>query len=413
MSFATKRILMIVGLLLVTFLIGFALFSMFKKTEITGNEGNQPTTGTSTSGNLPSSGNRTSTGSTGTEGENPSGEGLPTSNIIINPGSNNYYRPPLVKQIVEEYTLFPSVSNVGATRFHNAADGKFYTLDKEGKPKLLSDQVFYNVKNVVWAKSADKAVIEYPDSSKIIYNFESKKQTTLPKHWEDFSFSPDSKQVAAKSLGLAPENRWLVTVNDDGTGTQLVEPLGQNADKVTMSWSPSRQTVAFSQTGNPQGADRREILFLGLNGENFKSMIVEGLNFEPQWSPTGKKLIYSVDSARSDFKPELWVVNSYGDTIGSGRQMLQINTWASKCAFTDDNTVVCGVPRDLPQGAGMSPAIAADTPDDLFKIDLKTGIKTPIALDKDYTISNISYDSVNRKVIFTDNHLSGAFEVSL
>lgn len=412
MSPTLKRISMILGLLLITFVIGYGLYSVFKKTEITPGITIKEPGGSTDPGNLPSSGVRTSTESGQASTTSP-GTVLPSSNVIPTPNNDNFYRPPLVKQITNEYTLFPSVSNNGKMRFHNVADGKFYSVANDGTSKPLSDQVFYNVKNVVWANTANKAVIEYPDSSKIIYNFETKKQTTLPKHWEGFSFSPDSNQIAAKSLGLAPENRWLVTTNDDGTGTQLIEPLGQNADKVTMSWSPSRQTVAFSQTGEPQGADRREILFLGLNGENFKSIIVEGLDFQPQWSPTGKKLIYSVDSARSDYKPELWVTNAYGDSIGSGRQMLQVNTWANKCAFADDNTIICGVPRSLPQGAGMSPAIANDTPDDLFKIDLKTGIKTPIPLDKDYTVSNISYDNVNRKVIFTDNHLTGAFEVPL
>ena len=106
-------------------------------------------------------------------------------------------------------------------------------------------------------------------------------------------------------------------------------------------------------------------------------------------------------------------MNSYGDNIGSGRQLLGVNTWASKCAFADDSTVICGVPRFLPEGAGMSPDIAADTPDDLYRIDIKTGIRTPLPLDKDYTIDSISIDTVNRKVIFTDHHLTGAFQVAL
>ena len=202
-------------------------------------------------------------------------------------------------------------------------------------------------------------------------------------------------------------------MNDDGTGTKMIEPLGENADKVTMNWSPSRQTVAFSQTGEPQGADRREVLLIGLNGENLKSIIVEGLDFQSQWSPTGQKLLYSVDSARSEYKPELWIVNSYGDNIGTGRQMLKVNTWANKCTFTGDSEVICGVPRELPEGAGMSPAIAADTPDDLYRIDLRTGIKTPISLDKNYTIDSISYNPATKKIIFSDHHLTGAFEVGL
>ena len=404
--------MLIFGLLFITFAIGFAMYKVFKGTEIdTGTKAPQKTTSSTRSGNLGRGGERTPGGQTGTEagGENE----LPSANVIAPPKGQNFYRPEKETQLTKDYALFTSVGSAGGTRYHNASDGKFYVVTPDGTTKTLSNQVFYNVKNVVWSKAADRAIIEYPDNTKIIYDFDSNKQVTLPKHWEDFSFSPDGNEIAAKSLGIAPENRWLITMKNDGTGTKLIEPLGENAGKVTMDWSPSRQTVALSQTGEPQGADRREVLLIGLNGENFKSIIVEGLDFQSQWSPTGQKLLYSVDSARSDYKPELWVVNSYGDSIGTSRQMLKVNTWANKCTFLGDSTVICGVPRELPEGAGMSPAIAADTPDDLYKIDLKTGIRTPISLSKDYTIDSITFNAATNKVIFTDHHVSGAFEVPL
>lgn len=409
MSPALKRILLLIGFLFISFVIGWSLYTVFKKSDIALKNPSQQGTQKPGSQTFPGSGNRTSSQQAGSGGQ---GTDLPIANVVSVPENDNYYRPELVKQITEDSAFFSSVSLNGQLRYQNISDGKFYGI-KNGQLEKLSDQVFYNVEKVTWAKTRNKAVIEYPDDTKIIYDFESKRQTTLPKHWEDFTFSPDGSEVASKSLGLAAENRWLITTKDDGTGTQLIEPLGDNADKVTMSWSPSKQVVAFSATGEPQGADRREILLIGLNGENFKSIIVEGLDFQPAWSPSGKKLLYSVDSARSEFKPELWVVNAYGDTIGSGRQMLGVYTWANKCTFADDNTLYCAVPRYLPEGAGMSPAIAADIPDDLFRIDVRSGIKTPISLNKDYTFSSISFDQTRKKVIFTDNHLTGAFEVSL
>jgi Tol biopolymer transport system component len=189
--------------------------------------------------------------------------------------------------------------------------------------------------------------------------------------------------------------------------------MGEFGDRVTVDWSPSRQTVAFSQTGEPLGADRREILLLGVNGENLKSIVVEGLNFSPNWSPSGKKLLYSVDSARSDFKPELWLTNAYGDDINSNRQSLKINTWANKCSFGDDDVLFCAVPRDLPAGSGITPEIAANYPDDLYKIDLKTNTKSPVTLGEDFRIQNISYDKVHNKVFFTDSSRNGVFEVKL
>ncbi len=410
MSSGLKRILLILGLLTISALIAWGIFTLFFKATP------PPTTvgGTrpgAAPGQLPGAGERVpgageATPSGGAEG------GLPTAGAI--PGATpSYFTPEPVTQLNADAAVFSSLAASGDFRYHNAQDGKFYRVGDAGQTTALSDQVFYNVQNVTWAKTGNKAVLEYPDSSKILYNFDLKKQITLPKHWQDFSFSPDSTEVAAKSLGLSPENRWLVVAKDDGTGTKLIEPLGDNGDRVTVDWSPSRQTVALSRTGAPQGADRVEVLFVGLNGENFKSTVVEGLNFQPQWSPTGKKLLYSVDSARSDFKPELWVVNSYGDDIGSNRQTLRLNTWANKCSFGDDNTLFCAVPRDLPQGAGMSPAIADTLPDDMYKIDLKTGLTTNVPLGNNFHINSISYDAKKNKVLFTDPNKQGVFQVNL
>ncbi|OGH69610.1 MAG: hypothetical protein A2754_03460 [Candidatus Magasanikbacteria bacterium RIFCSPHIGHO2_01_FULL_47_8] len=409
MSPTIKRILLITGLIAVAALLAIGLYLVFKKTTVTPPTGGEPV---GEGGQLPTAGERGEQAPGGVVTEIPGGGVLPPAGSIGG-AAPAYFKPIPVEKVTSDFSSYTSVNANGQLRYQNGADGKFYRIGIDGKPTEMADQVFYNVQNVTWAKSKDKAVLEYPDGSKIIYDFDNKKQVTLPRHWQDFSFSPDSSEIAAKSLALAPENRWLVVSKDDGTGTRLIEPLGENADKVIMSWSPSRQTVALAQTGQPVGADRREILFIGLNGENFKSTIVEGADFMPQWSTTGKKLLYSVDSARSDFKPELWVVNAYGEGIGSERRMLELNTWANKCTFADDTTLFCAVPRELPTGAGMSPEIAADTADDLYKIDLRTGLKTSIPLDQNYTIDTLSFDGVNNKLFFSDHHQTGVFGVSL
>jgi hypothetical protein len=412
MSPTVKRALLILGFLVLVGLIGFGLYYMFTRSQAP-TATRPPVAGAPTgSGALPGSQTRTTTAGVGDGGVGAGG--LPTAGITRQPDNQNFYRPQAVTQLTKDLAVYPSVaSNNGSLRYHNASDGKFYKTNADGSLSSLSDQVFFNVQDVTWAKTQDKAVLSYPDGSKIVYDFAKNKQVTLPKHWEDFSFSPDSSEIAAKSIGLSPENRWLVTTKDDGTGTKLIEPLGNNAEKVIVDWSPSRQVAAFSKTGAPQGADRSEIFLLGLGGENFKSIIVEGLDFQSQWSTTGQKLLYSVDSARSGYKPELWITNAYGDQIGSGRLSLQLNTWAEKCTFADDNTVYCAAPRELPEGAGMVPEIARTTPDDLYKIDLKTGLKTPIALDKNYTFDTVSYDATRKKVIFTDTQQVGAFQVNL
>jgi hypothetical protein len=270
---------MIIGLIIVAALIGYGLYYMFTKTApgriITGR------VTTTTGGKLPVAGERQPSATTTQGVLGPSGQVLPTAGYIPQT-TPSYYKPTPVTKLTSDYAIFPSLNGNGTLRYHNASDGKFYEVLPDGTIKEMTDQVFYNVQKITWAKTKDEAVLEYPDGAKIIYNFETKKQVTIPNHWEEFSFSPDSNELAAKSVGLSPENRWLITFNDDGTGTKLIEPMGENADKVQVDWSPSRQVVAFSQTGEALGVDRKEILFVGLNGENFKSTVVEGNDFRPQ-----------------------------------------------------------------------------------------------------------------------------------
>jgi len=123
--------------------------------------------------------------------------------------------------------------------------------------------------------------------------------------------------------------------------------------------------------------------------------------------------LYSVYSERSDFKPELWIVNSYGDKIGSGRSYLNLNTWAEKCTFQDERFVYCAVPTQLERGAGFAPALYDSTPDQIYRVDLQTGIKTEIPVSEDRTITNMFISSDGKTLQFTDENEGGLFSIDL
>ncbi len=179
--------------------------------------------------------------------------------------------------------------------------------------------------------------------------------------------------------------------------------LGENADKVQIAWSPNNQIIATSRTGEPQGFDRQEILLVGMHGENFKSLIVEGWGFDYKWSPQGDRMLYNVYNSASDYKPLLWIVDAQGDRIGSNRRSLGINTWAEKCAFADNSTVYCAVPQTLERGYGMMPELADTIPDTFYKIDLSTGLKTPVAVPYGtYTASQVTISADGQYLYFTD-----------
>jgi hypothetical protein len=264
--------------------------------------------------------------------------------------------------------------------YYNKKEGKFYQIDRNGQKRLLTDKTFHQVEKVNWSPTRDKAILEYPDGFKILYDFEKNKQYSLPKNWQDFSWSPNGEKIAFKSLSKYPDNNWLAISNPDGSDVELIEHLGENADKVIVSFSPNNQVIAFSATGRALGSSLQEILLIGQHNENFKSLVVDGYGFEPEWSPTGKKIAYSVYNPSSGYRPTLYIVNAQGEEIGSNHINTGLNTWAHKCVFnSNESYLYCAVPRELKEGAGMIKDLASHTEDDFYKINTLTGEVTFLA----------------------------------
>lgn len=399
-----KRILIAIGFFLLCIGLGFLIYTFFFKTAITPETPLETPPTTSTTGAFPEA---------GTGGVRPvvtSTTNLPTSGIRPGeqPGAQDNTG---VKQVITD-TITGVQKGQNGMRYYNAQDGKFYRLGPDGKPIPLDDTVFFNVQNVNWSPKKDEGIIEYPDGSNIYYNFETRKQVSLPKHWEEFSFAPGSDKIAAKSIGISNDGNWLISASPDGQNVKLIEQLGQNAAKVEVNWSPNQQIIAMARTGDALGNDQEQVLFVGQNKENFKSITVEGRGMTSEWSPTGSKLLYSVYSERSDYKPELWIVNATPGSAGTDRKLLNINTWADKCTFQDERYAYCGIPTSLEKGAGFVPDIANSIPDDLYKIDLQTGAKTQIPLGEGHVFESIFLGEDGQTLYFTDKNQSGLFQVS-
>ncbi|MCX7779164.1 MAG: hypothetical protein N2259_02920 [Patescibacteria group bacterium] len=292
--------------------------------------------------------------------------------------------------------------------YYQKETGKFYEVAPDGTKKLLTDQTFPNAEKITWSPVKDKAIIEFPDGFKVMYDFQKKKQVTLPKEWYEFSFSPTGREIAFKTDSKYPEDRWLAVANPDGTGGKAIEHMGENQDKVIVSYSPNNQVIAFSATGNPRGAFEQEILLIGKYGENFPALIVDGRGFEPQWSPQGNKILYSVYSDETNYNPTLYVVGGSGDQMGRGKINLGLQTWAHKCTIDQsENFAYCAVPRNLPQGAGLVPELAANVKDDFYKIDLRTGRSTFLAEGAfgAYNVSKVFLSSDESLLYFVDQDL--------
>ena len=188
---------------------------------------------------------------------------------------------------------------------------------------------------------------------------------------------------------------------------KAVEDLGDQSENVAINWSPSNQVLATYRKGS--SGESQEIFFIGLQGENLKSLDVEGRGFESNWDQSGDKLLYSTYDSTTNYNPELKFVDYGGNNTGRNTVNTGLKTWPSKCTI-GASTAYCGVPSYLEKGSGIYPTIAKDIPDVFWKVDLRTGAKTKLAnpVNQDGTsIYNASqvYLSPDESVLyFTDTN---------
>jgi Tol biopolymer transport system component len=301
-------------------------------------------------------------------------------------------------------------TQTGKLVYYNEDEQKFYEANADGtNPRALSDQLFPDAQDIVWSNQGDKAIISFPDNSKIAYDFSARKQYSLPKEAEGFSFSPDGAKIAYKYLPSDVEDRWLVSSSLDSSGVKYLETIGDEADNVEVNWSPKGDIVATFRKG--LDGDRQEVYFIGQNKENFKSAVTEGRGFTGKWSTDGNQLLYSVYNESSNYNPELYIVNGSGDAIGSGRTDLDLQTWPSKCSFGTSSTMIyCAVPSFLPSGSGLYPDQASTTQDQFYEINVATGQKRFLA-DPAYGVSasNLFFSNDGKTLYFT-NQRTGRLE---
>ncbi|HBU27655.1 TPA: hypothetical protein DEB00_00885, partial [Candidatus Uhrbacteria bacterium] len=281
MSLRLKKILVILGFLVVVVGIGYLLYITFFK---------EPATLPSTSpviteqpgGILPGSeiaGERP-VDAPPVSGETPGGA-LPSAAAVAAGGLTQ------VTKLTLTGVVDPKLSGDGKTlSYYDPHDGKFYRVDADGNILPILPTAFPDANNVQWSPDTNKAILEFPDGANISVDLQTGTSTTLPTHWEEFQFAPNnSDQIIAKSIGTDPGNRWLVIAQSDGSQAKTIAALGSNASKVNVSWSPNDQVVAFSDTGAlVSGFGRKQILPIGKNQENFPGLVVEGFSFEPLWS---------------------------------------------------------------------------------------------------------------------------------
>ncbi len=394
MKFDWQRIGVIILFIASIFLFGFFIYWFFWRPLIGPSTTATPTV-TSTIGGLTGAGSAGSRTTTASIIGGLTGAGVGNIPTDLNPSPGTSPSKGIdANLLINNPANFASMSKSGQLCYYNPNDGKLYKVDAAGNNQVIVDKTFYNLSNATFDSSCAKVILNYPDGSNIVYDLSNNKQYTLPAHWQNFSFSDTGNQIAFKNIGLDVENRFLVAANYDGTQAKIIEQLGENAYKVNTNWSPNNQVVATYVEG--LDASRSQVYFIGQNNENFKSMIVEGRDFKGIWSPSGNRMLYSVYDPNNNYKPALWISDAYGETTGSNRQKIALETWADKCTFASNNFALCIVPQSMPNGAGLDRNnLMSGIADSVYAVNLINGTTALVATPNNITNISSLYFSTN------------------
>lgn len=149
------------------------------------------------------------------------------------------------RQLTSTAVTEPRIGADGSTiLYYDAATGQFMRLDPAtGESVAIIQQKFPQVEEVTWSPDSTKAVLEFPDLSKIIYDFSSQQQTSLPSEADDFSFSADSTEIAYEFVGPGVDEQFLVVSSTEGDEQRAIAKIADQAPYIQVAWSPTDEVV--------------------------------------------------------------------------------------------------------------------------------------------------------------------------
>ena len=398
-----KKILAVAIFIIAVLGLGFALYWVFFRSTTQ----TPPDSNTINGGNLPNIATGTPQFSNTNVNTFPTLPGQQFDNSKVSKVANGGLTE--VNKVISSPVLGLSKGSSGVN-FYDESKQQFFKINANGQLELLSDKLFYGVSGVTWTNSGDKAIMEYPDGYNILYDFKEKKQVTLPQEMSEFSFSKQGDAIAAKWFSDAsqndPDNNWIVAAKDDGSGLALIEKLGDKSYSTQIAYSPDNQIAALHQKSID---NLRQMVYpIGLNGESLPAFEVAGSGFVSKWSPSGNSLVYSVYNEQTDYLPNLWVTSGQTGEMGELKVSLNINTWPDKCTYADDTTMFCAVPQGLPRGVGIYPEISYQYPDNFYRVDLNSGVKTllasPVGSEAIYSGYNLTVSADGTTLYFMDRN---------
>lgn len=112
---------------------------------------------------------------------------------------------------------------------------------------------------------------------------------------EGATWSPDGKQIVFSRKGQKGADVFVA--NADGTNERrITNDQDQDIYNGSPTFSPDGKFIAFYSANSTSAA----LTIIGVNARNRRTLIAEGHNWYPRWSPDGRWLVYTATVAGGD-----------------------------------------------------------------------------------------------------------------
>jgi len=292
-----------------------------------------------------------------------------------------------ITAISQEPVINPIINNQ-KVKYYLSGNGQAYESSFNGSGLTqLSTGTLTNLSGVLWSPNKDKAIHIFNDQEvikKYFYDFRTEQSTRLSQNIGYISWAPNEDRIVYQYHGSTGEDSISIS-NPDGLDWTNVF-LTRMKD-LLVKWPSSNKVALMTK---PSGLTQGTAYTLNLVNNDFQKVIEPTYGLTALWSPQANKILFSeTDHQGKDLKLKI------ADLGQSTINQLDITTLPEKCVWSTDNqTVFCAVPENIPQIAILPDDYHKNLTsfsDHFWKINVDTGQKIEIFENKSEQI----YDAKN------------------
>ncbi len=233
-----------------------------------------------------------------------------------------------------QVTFAINSSNKGGVLYYEKNTGKIFEVNTDDKTEqVVSDKTFSDLNSVIWSPNRKETLnfLNPPSGSSLkYYSLSTSSSVDLGSNIQSAAFSPDGNLVAYYYFDESTQDGKIMMTQPNGLYQKKI--LNTRLKDVSITW-PSKDNMAIRT-----GAD----VFLLTEGGSLTKLIEGGLGFEEKWSPSGKKLLFSVFSGDTQNPSTLlWLK----DVESKEEIPSELIGSANQCVWSiDDIHIFCSIP---------------------------------------------------------------------